>query len=160
MPHVELSLSDDPEPDSPERRRPPGGPWEEPPRSRSESLSRWTGAVTEATEPCAVLDSDGVIVASSRACAALLGAPGGPDGWLGRGLLDVLELVDLTAAGEPLAAWEAERIPPLLALSSGALARAVMRIRVGSLTRTLDLVSTPLRDGTAVVGSLTFLHRI
>lgn len=143
MPHVELSLSDAESVGAP---RP--------------SLRRWAGVVAEAAEPCVALDADGVIVASSGTGTVLLGGPADGDGWIGRGLLDVLELVDLTATGERLPSWEAERIPPLLALSSGGLARGVIRVRVGELTRTLDAVSTPLRDGTTAVGSLTFLHRI
>ncbi|MGH3647478.1 MAG: hypothetical protein ACRDTM_09920 [Micromonosporaceae bacterium] len=167
MPHVELSLSDDPGPEPGAGGRGDdaeaplaGGPWASPLTAPRSSLKRWSEVAADAVEPCVVLDADGVIVASSRAGTALLAAPDDGDDWIGRGLLDVLELVDLTATGEPLAAWEAERIPPLLALSSGTLARGVIRVRIGELMRTLDTVSTPLRDGPAAVGSLTFLHRI
>ncbi len=159
MAHVELSLSD-------ERAR--GGQ----PDKASSTVRRWAEVVSGAEEPCVVLDADGVIVSCSPAGLALLGgadagsganAGSGADSgevWIGRGLLDVLHLVDLTADSAPLAAWESERVPPLLALSSGGLARGVMRFRLRDVTRTVDAVSTPLRDGAAVAGSLTFLARM
>jgi hypothetical protein len=196
VPHVELSLSDDPrrDPDRPGSHEadrspdgePASGPWAGPPH-HSSSVRHWAGMVSDATEPCLVLDADGVIVAASRACLLLLGtpvvadpppgstpgtAPLGPtaagagvpavEEWIGRGLLDVVDLVDLTASGAALAAWEAERIPPLLVLSTGSLARGLMRVRVGELARTVDVVSTPLWDGSAAgtVGSLSFFCRI
>jgi hypothetical protein len=153
MAHVELSLSDE------------RGPGQSDPHGPS-SVRHWAEAVARAGEPCVVLDADGVIVSISPSCLALLGGhAGGPEpqdgeSWIGRGLLDVLHLVDLTADGAQLAAWESERVPPLLALSSGSLARGVMRIRLGNGTRTLDAVSTPLRDDSTIAGSLTFLSRI
>jgi hypothetical protein len=184
VPHVELSLSDDGGRDPDRPSEPASGPWAGPPPGhQAASVRHWAGAAGDAIEPCLVLDADGVIVAASRACLLLLGTPAAPDessglgedpsvtfglhipdGWIGRGLLDVVELVDLTAAGAPLAAWEAERIPPLLALSTGSLARGLMRVRVGELARTVDVVSTPLWEGTATgtgtVGSLSFFCRI
>ncbi len=49
------------------------------------------------------------------------------------------------------------RIPPVLALTSGRLARGLMRTRAqqGEIV-TMDAVSTPLREGDTVIGSLTF----
>lgn len=130
----------------------------------------WANAVAGASEPCAVLDSDGVIVAHSESFRALLGASGGPgagpgdrvdgDEWVGRGLLDVVSLVDLSPAAAALAGWETERVPPLLALATGSLARGVMRVRVAEATRTVDAISTPLWDEAILAGSLTFLCRI
>jgi hypothetical protein len=158
VPHVELSLSDEREPGDPD----PEEPWARP----VSPVQRWARTVAVAEDPCVVLDGDGMIVAGSNSCRDLLGADGAarvggtPHGWSGRGLLEVLHLVDLTAAGAPLAAWEAERIPPLLALATGNLARGLIRIRLGERTRTIDVVSTPLSDHGAVAGSLSFLHRI
>lgn len=156
MPHVELSLSGEREPG---RDRGPGAP-------AASSMWWWANAVAGAAEPCVVLDSDGVIVAHSETFRALLGdvmsgedqEPAGE--WVGRGLLDVLRLVDLTAAAAPLAGWESERVPPLLVLATGALARGVMRVRIGAATRTVDAISTPLWDEATLAGSLTFLCRI
>jgi hypothetical protein len=158
VPHVELSLSDEGESEEPRRE----GPW----GSRVSPVRHWARTVAEADDPCVVLDVDGMIVASSQSCRDLLGtdgrlAPAGsPQDWSGRGLLDVLRLVDLTAAGGPLATWEAERIPPLLALATGNLARGLIRVRLGDLTRTVDVVSTPVSDGAAVSGSLSFFRRV
>lgn len=156
MPHVELSLSGEREPG-----RHPGTPG-------TSSMWWWANAVAGAAEPCVVLDADGVIVAHSETFRALLGAapeavgnePGQDEQWVGRGLLEVITLVDLTATATPLAGWETERVPPLLVLATGNLARGVMRVRVGSATRTVDAVSTPLWDEGILAGSLTFVHRI
>lgn len=151
MPHVELSLSDERGSEDPEE------PW----TRQVSSVQRWARTVAVAEEPCVLLDGDGMIVAGSKACRDLLGTDGpSRTGWSGRGLLDVLHPVDLTATGAPLAAWEAERIPPLLVLATGNLARGLIRIRLGERTRTIDVVSTPLSDGGAVAGSLSFFHRI
>jgi PAS domain-containing protein len=129
-------------------------------------MRNWARTAATADDACVVLDGDGMIVASSQSCRDLLGTDGRllpgnpPQDWSGRGLLDVLRLVDLTAAGAPLAAWEAERIPPLLALATGNLARGLIRVRLGDLTRTVDVVSTPLSGGEAAAGSLSFFRRI
>jgi hypothetical protein len=158
VPHVELSLSDERGPDEPD----PEEPWVR----QVSSVQRWARTVAVADDPCVVLDGDGMIVASSQSCRDLLGtdgalrSAGSPHGWSGRGLLDVLHLVDLTAAGAPLASWEAERVPPLLALATGNLARGLIRIRLGDRTRSIDVVSTPLSDGGAVAGSLSFFRRL
>lgn len=163
MPHVELSLSEEDDQEEPERQETfPEGRW----TGQLSSVRRWAQVAAVADEPCVLLDADGMIVVSSPACRALLGTDGLPHptgahrDWTGRGLLDVLRLVDLTASGAPLASWEAERIPPLLALATGNLARGLIRVRLGDRSRTADVVSTPLRDAGAVVGSLSFLRQI
>ena len=154
MPHVELSLSDE------------GDPSDHPRTGQISPVRHWARTVATADDACVVLDGDGMVVASSRSCRDLLGTDGrlplgdSPQDWSGRGLLDVLRLVDLTAGGVPLAAWEAERIPPLLALGTGKLARGLIRVRLGELTRTVDVVSTPLSHGESVAGSLSFFRRI
>ncbi len=153
MAHIELSLVPaDAAPDSLQRPLHVVGP--------AHHLDSWLETVSEAEEPCLLLDSGGVMLGVSRTCVALLGASSA-DELLGRGLLeDVIDLVDFTAAQERLLEPQLERLPPLLALASGALARGLLRIRVGDLVRTLDAVSTPLRAHGQLVGSLTFFHRI
>lgn len=123
-------------------------------------VDSWLEAVSEAEEPCLLLDAGGIMIGASRPCVAVLGAESADD-LLGRGLLeDVIDLVDFTAAQERLQEAQLERLPPLLALTSGALARGLLRIRAGETVRTLDAVSTPLRAHGQLVGSLTFFHRI
>ncbi len=124
------------------------------------SLAMWARVVPEALEPCLVLDVTGAIVAVSSSCRLMLGLPH-PREIVGRGLLDgVLHLVDFTAAGVRLVDWELERIPPLLALATNGLARGLMRVRVGDKVRTVDAVTTPLRDTYPPVGSMTFFKLI
>ena len=121
-------------------------------------LDAWLRAVEHAEEPCLLLDADGMIVGVSPACVALIGALS-PDDLLGRGLLDdLLDLVDFTAAPGRLLPPQMERIPPLLAIASGALARGLLRVRTGDTVRTFDAVATPVRGGGQLVGSLTFFH--
>ncbi|GAA3387347.1 hypothetical protein [Cryptosporangium minutisporangium] len=124
-------------------------------------LEAWLQAVGEAEEPCLLLDRDGVVLAASSNCHTALGVSTRRDGLVGRGLLeDVIDLIDFSAARMRLRPDEVERIPPLFALSTGALARGLMRIRSGANTWTLDAIATPLRVGGAVLGSLTFFHRV
>lgn len=124
-------------------------------------LEGWLHAVGEAEEPCLLLDRDGVVLGASPSCHAALGLPLGRGALVGRGLLeDVIELVDFSAARIRLRPDEIERIPPLFALSTGALARGLMRIRSNGSTWTLDAIATPLRVGGNILGSLTFFHRV
>lgn len=124
-------------------------------------LENWLHTVSEAEEPCLLLDGDGVVIAASSSCYTALGLPLRKGALVGRGLLeDVVELIDFSASRIRLRPDEVERIPPLFALSTGALARGLMRIRSDAGTWTIDAVSTPLRVGGAVVGSLTFFHRV
>jgi len=93
-------------------------------RSALTSLDRWSAAVTGATEPSLVLDADTRIVAASAACATLI-ALGDPEAARGQPLRSALgDLVDFTASLAKLDSAEADKIPPLLAISSGHLARA------------------------------------
>lgn len=174
MPHVELSLVD-------QRRLPQHrSPGDDPPaqvlhsphspqpglgRPRSAatlgSLQRWAAAVSGAQEPCLVIDADSVIVAASSTCAELLNCD--PIAACGLRLRDaVLHLVDFTDPPDKLDSAEADKIPPLLAISSGRLARGLIRVADPGQERAsiVDAVATPLRDGTTVVGSLTFFARI
>lgn len=178
MPHVELSLVD-------QRRlpqhRPSAGGYLIPPdscqtdqghaglaRHRQQvpavdslgSLQRWAAAVVGAQEPCLVIDSDSVIVAASSACAELLCCD--TVAACGQRLRDaVLHLVDFADPPDKLDSAEADKIPPLLAISSGRLARGLIRVAgPGQRASIVDAVATPLRDGATVVGSLTFFARI
>jgi hypothetical protein len=123
-------------------------------------LQLWAELVRVAQEPCLVLDRAGLIMACSAPAVSLLGLPELGTA-LGRGLLDgILHLVDFTAAGRRLSEWELARIPPMLTLATGGLARGLIRIRLDHATRTVDAVTTPLRDCADLAGSLTFFHPI
>ena len=139
MAHVELSL------------------W---PNVNSGSLELWGFVVAMASEPCVVLDSEGVVVAASPGCRQLLGIE--PADAVGLRLADeVLRLLDFNAVSGELRGWEVDVIPPLLAIKSGGLARGLVRISDGAGgSRTVDAVSTPLKQGGEVVGSLTFFNHI
>ena len=138
MPHVELSLS---EPAA--LRRP----------SARSSLSRWAKAVADAAEPALVINANSVVVALSPACQEMFGLDRPA---VGRPLLEVFLLLDFSNPGGALSHSEARRIPPLLALDSGQLARGLMRVQCREATHTVDAVATPLRDSSGQVGSLTF----
>jgi PAS domain-containing protein len=151
VPHVELSLTD--APSAPRPRTPADG---------GSSLQRWASVVVEATEPCLVLDVRAVIVAASPSCAELMGLTRDGDA-RGRRLREaVLPLVDFTADPAELEESEAHMIPPLLAISSGRMARGLIRVACpeSGYVGTLDAIATPLTDGAEVVGSLTFFASI
>jgi hypothetical protein len=154
VPHVELSLTDVPSAHRPTTSASGG------------SLRQWSSAVAEANEPCLVLDADAVIVAASASCAELLGLgqPGGdPAAAHGRKLRDaVYPMVDFTAARAELDENETHMIPPLLAISSGRMARGLIRVACPETgyVSTLDAIATPLVDGPDIVGSLTFFARV
>ena len=143
MAHVELSLS-------------------EPSRSTVDyaagfgsTLGRWAFAVGWASEPCLLLDAAGIVISVSPGCLRLFAIDVGDA--VGRRLVDgLLRLLDFSAVSGELPDWEVDKIPPLLALNSGGLARGLLRVAIRGATTTLDAVSTPLREGEAVVGSLTF----
>jgi hypothetical protein len=124
------------------------------------SMERWGAAVHGASEPCLVVDGLSRIVAASPRACELLGL-GEPHMAVGLSLFaGVLRLLDFTAAGAALGDGELEKIPPVLAIASGRLARALMRVQSGGEVITLDAVATPLFEGPTVVGSLTFLMSI
>ncbi|MPZ27394.1 MAG: hypothetical protein GEV12_13525 [Micromonosporaceae bacterium] len=190
MPHVELSLTegarlpdrpirpDQPEPipaDAGGRRRPsPVRTGADPRASKTAapaaggrtaaggSLQRWAAVVAAAPEPSLVLDASGVIVAASTACAELIGLED-LSAARGRRLRDaVVDLVDFTESVDKLDSAEADKIPPLLAISSGRLARGLMRVACpdNQSVSTMDAIATPLWGDATVTGSLTFFARI
>jgi hypothetical protein len=127
------------------------------------NLDRWAAVVAQAAEPCLIIDSDAAIVAMSLPCAELFQL-GDPADTVGRFLLNgVLRLVDFTANRTELTYTEADKIPPLLALSSGRLARGLMRVQCRQdpgRMRTVDAIATPIWEATAPAGSLTFFSEI
>ena len=115
MAHVELSISD------PHLARSP-----DPTES---SLDRWAATVADAAEPSLVIDDKAVIVAVSASFEDLLGLT---ESAIDRPLVDgVLQLLDFGDGGA-LDASEINKTPPLLALSSGRLARGLVRVRSAS----------------------------
>lgn len=170
MPHVELALIDSrrlraegsargggsgvPQ----QRHTHPSGPG----AAATGNLSRWAAVVMVAPEPSLVLDAETVIVAASRSCAEMIGL-GDLDAARGRRLREAgVRLVDFTDPPDTLDNAEADKIPPLLAISSGRLARGLMRVvcPVRAQAHTMDAVATPLWEGGTVAGSLTFFSRI
>jgi hypothetical protein len=162
VPHVELSLTEGarrPVPRDPAHYSAtlpaPDGP-------AGTSLERWAAVVAGATEPSLVLNLAGEIVAASASCAELIGLRD-TSTVRGRRLRDaVMELVDFTASLDKLDSAEADKIPPLLAISSGRLARGLIRVACPEThaVSTMDAIATPLRDGPTVIGSLTFFARV
>lgn len=129
----------------------------------SGSLDLWSYPVSMAAEPCLLVDADGVVVAASPGCEALLGID--PQTATGRRLVGgVLHLLDFGAIVSDLPAWEADKVPPRLAATTGGLARGLMRVRgPDGAPRTVDAISVPLRDqatSAPVVGSLTFFSLV
>jgi PAS domain-containing protein len=130
------------------------------PNVNSGSLEMWGFVVAMASEPCVVLDGEGVVVSASPGCRPLLGFE--PADAVGLRLVDeVLRLLDFNAVSGELRGWEVDVIPPLLAIKSGGLARGLVRVSGPSGgTRTVDAVSTPLKQNGEVVGSLTFFNHV
>ena len=126
------------------------------------SFRRWAETVEAADEPCLVIDEAMTIVAASPTCCALLGLTD-PATAVGVPLLDAgLRLVDFTAARSELTEPEIDKIPPLLAVSSGRQARGLLRIhRSGDNgDATVDAIATPLLVDGRVAGSLTFFAEV
>lgn len=125
------------------------------------ALAAWAAAVRQAPECCVLLDADATVTAASAAFARLVGVPVVE---LSEARLfdTVLRVLDF-AAGLPVPDEEVSRVPPLVALSAGVLARSLIRVRRrdGSSV-TLDAVSSPLQSpqGDGVLGSVTFVHLV
>ena len=122
----------------------------------STPLARWIAAVAAAHDACVVLDRDGKVLSMSAGAAELLGCS--DIGVIGRGLLDVVEVVDFDSGG--LNPDYAARIAPLAVLAKGSgLMRSLLRVRRRDAARvTLDASSAPVHDGGGwTVGSITFL---
>jgi hypothetical protein len=124
------------------------------------SLERWGATAARAVEACLVIDTLSTIVAASASACTLLGFAC-PAAALDRSLFaGVLRLLDFTSPGAALTDGDLEKIPPVLACSSGRLARGLLRVRSGDEVLTIDAIATPLFDRATVVGSLTFFSEI
>jgi hypothetical protein len=126
------------------------------------SIDRWTTTVATAAEPCLVIDVTTKILAVSPSGSDLLGL-GRPAEAVGQPLLGgVLRLIDFTAGAGELDEPEVERIPPLLAIRSGRLARGLMRVQTdaGDAHLTVDAIATPLQEAGDVIASLTFFSAV
>lgn len=152
MAHVELSLSEAFSPST----------FTANPEQESDNFTRWTTTVASATEPCLLIDLHTVIAAVSTSGCELLGL-GTPADVIGQPLLrGGLRLLDFTAARGELTEQEVDKIPPLLALTSGRLARGLLRVcsGEGASDATVDAISTPLLSHGVVAGSLTFFSEV
>ena len=152
MAHVELSLSE---------VFPPAA--ETPTEPESDNVGQWLSTVSHAAEPCLLIDAETTVVAISSSGCELL-CLGAPEDVIGYPLLEGgLRLVDFTANKSELTEQETDKIPPLLALHSGRLARGLLRVQGPGEDGpgiTVDAISTPvLTDGT-VAGSLTFFSEV
>jgi hypothetical protein len=143
VPHLEISLSE------PSTSRPRA--------SARTSLSTWAQAVADAAEPSLIINSKAIVVALSPACHEMLGLDGAA---VDQKLLDVLRLLDFSSPGVALDQGEVSKIPPLLALASGRLARGLLRVECRDGPCTLDAVAAPLLDESGLAGSLTFFSPV
>ncbi|MGI5212701.1 hypothetical protein [Plantactinospora sp. CA-290183] len=132
-------------------------------RHEVDGLTRWSGTVATAAEPCLLIDEKTIISAVSPICCELLGL-GTPAEAVGLPLLESsLRLLDFTAARGELTEQDVEKIPPLLVLHSRRLARGLLRVQRGATDETditVDAVSTPVLTGQDVVGALTFFAEV
>jgi len=120
------------------------------------AVDRWSTVVDGANEPCVVIDSFANIAAVSESASDLLGFAS-PRAAIGACFYDhAVPLLDFTSEGASLSSDDIQRIPPILALTSGLLARGVLRVRTARDIITMDAVSTPLIEGGVIAGSLTF----
>lgn len=152
MAHVELSLS--------EVRVPA---VEAPAEQEYDNVTSWSATVSRAAEPCVLIAADTRVVAVSASGSQLLFL-GGCQDMIGQPLLDGgLRLLDFTANRGELTEPELDKIPPLLAITSGGLARGLLRIKgvsAGAPDATVDAISTPVHRAGVVVGSLTFFSEV
>ncbi|MFC4018579.1 hypothetical protein ACFOW4_11585 [Micromonospora sp. GCM10011542] len=129
----------------------------------SDNFGQWSSTVSRADEPCLLIDAETRVVAISAAGCELL-CLGEPDDLIGRPLLDGgLRLLDFTANRGELTEAETDKIPPLLALTSGRLARGLLRVEAASADAsdaTVDAISTPVLADGEVAGSLTFFSEV
>ncbi|MFD0785517.1 hypothetical protein ACFQZ8_16540 [Micromonospora azadirachtae] len=152
MAHVELSLSEVFVPAAQASTEP-----------ECDNFDRWSSTVTNADEPCLLIDADTNVVAISTATCRLLSL-GEPDAVIGLPLLSGgLRLLDFTANRNALTQQEIDKIPPLLALSSGRLARGLLRVQAATPKApvcTVDAISTAVFTDDTLAGSLTFFSPV
>ncbi|SCL15599.1 hypothetical protein [Micromonospora inyonensis] len=152
MAHVELSLSDVFVPAA-----------RTPTEHGFGNFEQWSTTVSRALEPCLLIDVETKVAAVSASGCELL-CLGTPDELIGLPLLDGgLRLLDFTANRCELTEQEVDKIPPLLALSSGRLARGLLRVQAACADApdaTVDAISTPVLADGVVAGSLTFFSEV
>ena len=143
MAHVDLSLSDLYGSDQPRERF-------------DGSLDLWSYAVGAANEPCVLIDVPGTVIAASPGCERVFGRRVADA--IGRPLVPgMLRLLDFHTVSGDLPGWEVDKIPPRLAITTGGLARGLLRVPgADGAATTVDAISVPLRDDNHIVGSLTF----
>lgn len=124
----------------------------------ADPMKRWADAVADAVEPCVVIDVDGNVVAMSPSCQRMFGLIEAPVGQPLHG--GAMHLVDFSGEGGALTDNEVNKIPPLLSLRSGRLARGLIRATCANVACTLDAVATPIGESGAVIGSLTFFSPV
>lgn len=127
---------------------------------RRNPLDGWLDAAHHSEDACLVLDADGVVAGISDVCLDALGLSSAEE-ILGRGMLDdVVDFVDFAGVGVRPVPADLAKIPPLLALHSGGLARGLIRVRTSGRITTLDAVSAAIRADGGLVGSVTFLSEV
>jgi hypothetical protein len=105
-----------------------------------------------------VIDSRAVIVAMSQPCVEMLGLSAAPVGASLRA--GPIKLIDFGADGDKLSENEVGKVAPILAVTSGRLARGLIRVKIKGSVYTLDAVATPIGRPDAVAGSLTFFSPV
>jgi hypothetical protein len=144
VPHVELSITD--------------LGTVTPPPPVHDPLGHWVRAVSGAVEPCLVVDDRAVIVTMSQSCVDMFGLTRPP---VGASLRDgPLRLIDFSTSGGDLSENEVGKVPPILAVTSGRLARGLIRVRCNGSVSTLDAIATPIGPAETVAGSLTFFSPV
>ncbi|GAB3220819.1 hypothetical protein GCM10027447_05660 [Glycomyces halotolerans] len=111
------------------------------------------------TDACLLLAADTRIMAVSPAGRELLGLPDDVHARQPRFLTCGVRFLDFTAGAEPLNDAELARLAPVQALQTDALERSLMRIEIGGVHRTFDVVASPLHSppGLDAVGALAFV---
>lgn len=118
-------------------------------------LAPWQTLSETAGEAVLVIDAAHRLRSASATARALLGCRGDVEG---QDLLDVVALVDFET-GRPHPEY-AERIPPLVVLRHGGLARSLVRVRDGEQRRTLDIASSAVLVDGDIVGSVSLLAAV
>ena len=114
-------------------------------------LDAWALRVREAAEAMLLVDATGRVVALSVAAGRLLLLD--PAASAGARLLDLVQVVDFTAAAVPVPDPEVQ-LPPLRAIVTGRLNRGLVRLRSGHVLRSYDVVGVPLSEA---AGAIAFL---
>ncbi|MBK5305660.1 MAG: hypothetical protein JJD92_03135 [Frankiaceae bacterium] len=104
-------------------------------------IGNWHTAVQASNEACLLLDRDARVVAASSAVGAVLGTTAASA--VGARFVDLVTAVDFTSGAAPDAELE-RSMPPLRALSTGGLARGLLRLRSAAGLVTYDVVAVPL----------------